>query len=245
MAFDPTNPLGSSDPRDLINNASIFDRYMTDSEEIVYDRFGQPRWTPQALHNLVINAKLQIDPTVAAAKEAVNSTAQSAIAEMEQTAAELGADINTKRYATYAGEGGMLSDPQNRDNVVGIVDGDPNGALNGWYVWNNTTNEWVRFAVQPVTTADFQALAAYLKAGQAAAITHSFEDANGFLIGEMTLDQVLRMQGGLDMANGRVMQGNGILELLDPNGFVAGRIGTSDSFLAGLPGAIPTPLASK
>lgn len=234
MAFDPTNPLGSSDPRDLINNASIFDRYMTDSEEIVYDRFGQPRWTPQALHNLVINAKLQIDPTVAAAKEAVNSTAQSAIAEMEQTAAELGADINTKRYATYAGEGGMLSDPQNRDNVVGIVDGDPNGALNGWYVWNNTTNEWVRFAVQPVTTADFQALAAYLKAGQAAAITHSFEDANGFLIGEMTLDQVLRMQGGLDMANGRVMQGNGILELLDPNGFVVGRIGTSDSFLGGL-----------
>ncbi|MBA6150152.1 hypothetical protein H4C15_22035, partial [Pseudomonas juntendi] len=176
MAYNTNNPLGSSDPRDLFDNASIFDKYMTGSDEIVYDRFNQPRWAPQAFHNLVINAKAQIDPAVAAAKAAVNTAADSAILEMEQTAAELGADINTKRYATYAGEGGMLSDPQNRDNVVGIVDGDPNGALNGWYVWNNTTNEWVRFAVQPVTTADFQALAAYLKAGQAAAITHSFED---------------------------------------------------------------------
>ncbi|MBF8773880.1 hypothetical protein [Pseudomonas fulva] len=234
MANNTRNPIPSSNPLDFIDNTENLDLGMNSTEETFLDRFGRPRNTYQAFHNLVINAKNQIDPTVDAAKQAVNSAAQAAIDEMEETAAELGADINTKRYTSYVGEGGMLSDPQSRDNVVGIVDGDPDGKLNGWYVWNNTTKAWVRFAVQPVTTADFQLLAAFIKASQTPAVTHSFEDANGFLIGEMTIDQVLRMQGGLDMANGRIMQGSGILELLDPNGFVAGRIGTTESFLGGL-----------
>lgn len=234
MAYNTNNPLPSGHPYDLDDNAHNLDLGMNSTEETFLDRFGRPRNTYQAFHNLVINAKNQIDPTVDAAKQAVNSAAQAAIDEMEETAAELGADINTKRYTTYAGEGGMLSDPQSRDNVVGIVDGDPDGKLNGWYVWNNSTKAWVRFAVQPVTTADFQALAAFIKASQASTVTHSFEDEHGFLIGEMTLGQVLRMQGGLDMTNGQVMQGNSGLEIFDANRFVMGRLGPVDSFLGGL-----------
>ena len=155
MAYNTNNPLGSSDPRDLFDNASIFDKYMTGSDEIVYDRFDQPRWAPQAFHNLVINAKAQIDPTVAAAKAAVNTAADSAILEMEQTAANLGSDLNNKRYASYAA---MNADPQTRDAVVAVVDGDPDINLDGWYGWNNTTKKWVRFVSQPARQSEVNSI---------------------------------------------------------------------------------------
>lgn len=146
MAYNTNNPLGSSDPRDLFDNSTNLDKGMNSTEETFLDRFGRPRNTYQAFHNLVINAKNQIDPTVAAAKQAVNSTAQAAIDEMEETAANLGDDLNNKRYASYAA---MSADPQTRDAVVAVVDGDPDINLDGWYGWNNTTKKWVRFQDQP------------------------------------------------------------------------------------------------
>jgi hypothetical protein len=173
MAYNTNNPLGSSDPRDLFDNASIFDKYMTDSEEIVYDRFHQPRWTPQALHNLIINAKLQIDPTVAAAKAAVNAARDegvqdigesvaavdaaetAAIAQMEATAADLGDDFNTLHKDTLAE---LQAVTPKYDGIVGIVGNDSDTTKNGWYQWNASAHVWVRLPNQPAMSAAVEAL---------------------------------------------------------------------------------------
>ncbi|GAI25551.1 unnamed protein product, partial [marine sediment metagenome] len=97
MAYNTNNPLGSSDPRDLFDNAGNFDQGMGSTEDTFLDRFGRQRYTWQAYHKLVIDAKAQIDPTVEAAQEAVNSTAAAAISQMEETAANLGDDLNNKQ----------------------------------------------------------------------------------------------------------------------------------------------------
>ncbi|MBF8765325.1 SGNH/GDSL hydrolase family protein [Pseudomonas putida] len=152
MANNTRNPIPSSNPLDFIDNSENLDLGMNSTEETFLDRFGRPRNTYQAFHNLVINAKNQIDPTVAAAKQAVNSTAQAAIGEMEETAANLGDDLNNKRYASY---NAMLADPQTRDAIVGVVDGDPDSNLNGWYSWDNQANKWIRFSDQPLLTSRF------------------------------------------------------------------------------------------
>lgn len=148
MANNTRNPIPSSNPLDFIDNSENLDLGMNSTEETFIDRLGRPRNTYQAFHNLVINAKNQIDPTVAAAKQAVNSTAQAAIGEMEETAANLGGDLNNKHYSTYAE---MAANPQTRDNVVGIVDSDPDKNLNGFYYWSAQQAEWIYFEDQPIT----------------------------------------------------------------------------------------------
>lgn len=168
MAYNTNNPLGSSDPRDLFDNSTNLDEGMNSTEETFLDRFGRPRNTYQAFHNLVINAKNEVGPTVAAAKSAVNAARDEGIqnigesvdavdaaeaeakADMLATAAALGDDLNNKRYAT---DEAMRADPQTRDGVVAVVDADPIPALNGWSSWNNTTKTWVRFANQPAMSA--------------------------------------------------------------------------------------------
>ncbi|WP_145256899.1 hypothetical protein [Pseudomonas sp. DE0157] len=169
MDYNTNNPLGSSDPRDLFDNAKHLDEGMNSTEETFLDRFGRPRNTYQAFHNLVINAKNEVGPTVAAAKSAVNAARDEGIqdigesvdavdaaeaeakADMLATAAALGDDLNNKRYASYAA---MNADPQTRDAVVAVVDGDPDANLNGWYSWNNNTKKWVRFTNQPARLLD-------------------------------------------------------------------------------------------
>ena len=153
MRYNTNNPAPSSDPRDFNDNSLALDEGMASLEDTFVDRFGRPRYTYQAFHNLVIDSKAQVAPTVAAAKAAVNSTADAAIEEMQETAANLGDDLNNKRYPTYAA---MLADPQTRDGVVGIVDGDPDLNLNGWYSWDSGSSHWLRFVDQPVlgSTAD-------------------------------------------------------------------------------------------
>lgn len=152
MAFNTNNPIPSSDPRDLSDNAGIFDLYINGTEERVNDRKGLPRWTPHAFNNLVVTAKAQIDPTVTAAKAAVNSARDDAIEEMQETAAALGDDLNNKRFGTYAQ---MVAAPQTREGVVAVVDADTDAAKNGWYYWNNTTKGWVYFVDQPLMSAAF------------------------------------------------------------------------------------------
>lgn len=146
MANNTLNPMPSNNPLDFFDNSENLDLGMNSTAETFLDRFGRPRNTYQAFHNLVINAKGQIDPTVAAAKSAVNSTAQAAIAQMEETAENLGDDLNNKHFDTYAE---MNQTPQTRDAVIAVVDGDPDTNLNGWYSWNNNTKKWVRFVDQP------------------------------------------------------------------------------------------------
>ncbi|ANC81012.1 hypothetical protein [Pseudomonas putida] len=166
MRYNTNNPAPSNDPRDLNDNAIGFDEGMVSLEETFTDRFGRQRYTWQAYHNLVIDAKAQIDPTVEAAQEAVNSTAAAAISQMEETAANLGDDLNNKHASTYAQ---LVAMPQTRDGVVGVVDADPDQSKNGWYYWNNNTKVWVYFQNQPVQT--IQLTAAELAATSASPVS--------------------------------------------------------------------------
>lgn len=147
MRYNTNNPAPSSDPRDFNDNSLALDEGMASLEDTFVDRFGRPRYTYQAFHNLVIDSKAQVAPTVAAAKAAVNSTADAAIEEMQETAATLGDDLNNKRYTSYSE---MNADPQTRGAVVAVVDGDQDPNLNGWYSWNNNAKTWVRFLDQPI-----------------------------------------------------------------------------------------------
>lgn len=241
MAYNTNNPLGSSDPRDLFDNAAIFDKYMTGSDEIVYDRFDQPRWAPQAFHNLVINAKAQIDPTVAAAKDAVNASRDAgiedieasvaavdaaeaaAISQMEETAANLGDDLNNKRYTSYAA---MNADPQTREAVVAVVDGDPDANLNGWYSWNNTEKTWVRFVDQPAIASAVADLIRAVAAGEAKA-AFTFTDAYDMVIAKLMTD------GSLDLIGAALANRNGGLSVTDENGFSLARFDGETSEFSG------------
>ena len=118
MANNTLNPMPSSNPLDFFDNSENLDLGMNSTAETFLDRFGRPRNTYQAFHNLVINAKNEVGPTVTAAKAAVNAARDegvqdigqsvaavdaaetTAIAHMEETAANLGDDLNNKRYTS-------------------------------------------------------------------------------------------------------------------------------------------------
>ncbi|WP_430491842.1 hypothetical protein [Pseudomonas fulva] len=165
MANNTRNPLGSSDPRDLFDNSSDFDEGMNSTADTFLDRFGRPRYTWNLYEKMTQNALDQVQETVDSAKgqvnaarddgiqnigqsvSAVDAAEESAIASMEETAANLGDDLNTKSFKTYSE---MLNSPQTRDGVVGIVDGDPDPNLNGWYQWSNSLQRWSRIDNQPL-----------------------------------------------------------------------------------------------
>lgn len=155
MRYNTNNPAPSNDPRDLNDNTIGFDEGMVSLEETFIDRFGRQRYTWQAYHNLVIDAKAQIDPTVEAAQETVNSTAAAAISQMEETAANLGDDLNNKYYATYAQ---MVADPQQRPNVTAVVGEDPTPSRNGQYYWKVDTSTWVYIPDQPARQSEVSAI---------------------------------------------------------------------------------------
>lgn len=151
MRYNTNNPAPSNDPRDLNDNTLILDELMNSLNETAKDRFERDRYTVQSFHNIVIDTKAQIEPTVSAAKQAVNSTADAAIEEMQETAATLGDNMNSKSYTEYSE---MLADPQSRDAVIGIVDGDPDPNLDGWYRWSEASQRWQRINQQPLVTAE-------------------------------------------------------------------------------------------
>ncbi|WP_060489589.1 hypothetical protein [Pseudomonas sp. NBRC 111121] len=155
MRYNTNNPAPSNDPRDLNDNALILDELMNSLEETAKDRFERDRYTVQAFHNIVIDAKAQIDPTVEAAKEAVNSTADAAIEEMQETAANLGDDFNTLHKDTLAELQAVIP---KYDGIVGIVGSDPDTTKNGWYQWDAGTHSWMRLADQPAMSATVEAL---------------------------------------------------------------------------------------
>lgn len=156
MANNTRNPLGSSDPRDLLDNSSDFDEGMNSTADTFLDRFGRPRYTWNLYEKMTQNALDQVQGTVDNAKQQVNDVASEAEASMRQTAKKLGDDLNNKRYASYSA---MNADPQTREAVVGIVDGDSDSNLNGWYSWNNSTKKWVRFKEQPASSSSVKQLA--------------------------------------------------------------------------------------
>jgi len=151
MAFNTGNPLGSSSPKDLSDNAHNLDIAMNGTALSFTDRFGVRRYSIARLNTLIATAIAEVDPTVAAAKTAVNSTRDAANAEMLQTAADLGGDLNNKYYSGPTAYEDMLADPQSRDAVVGIVDGNADHSKDGWWVWDLASNDWVYAENQQVS----------------------------------------------------------------------------------------------
>lgn len=150
MDYLTNNPIGSSDPRDLFDNAESFDQGMNSTADTFRNRRGQNLYTWSFFHRMTAGALAQINVTIGAAQTAVNQAATAAITEMEETAAALGDDLNNKRYDEYAD---MLADPQTRDAVVGVVDDDPDQSKNGWYYWSAVSKTWAYFVNQPVFTS--------------------------------------------------------------------------------------------
>lgn len=223
--YQTNNPVPSNDPRDLDDNSKIMDRQVTGTEEVVYDRLGQPRFTFQALHNLIVNAKNEIGPVVDAAKAAVTDAADDAEKQMLETAANLGSDLNNKRYATYAA---MLADPQNRDSVVAVVDADPDTNLNGFYSWDKATSKWVRFIDQPVMESLFRTVSQLIKSSQSQEVALQVEDELRFSLLK------LMSNGNLEMTKVGFRMIDGGLELSDENNFVLSRLGMQGSNINGL-----------
>ncbi|WP_286776386.1 MULTISPECIES: hypothetical protein [unclassified Pseudomonas] len=169
MAYNTHNPIPSSDPRDLFDNTTTIDLIINSGADRVPGRFGQMLYTWGFFHRLVETAVVQIDGVIANATSQVNARRDSGIAEinqsvaavdaaeaaakaeMEETAANLGNDLNNKSYAKYSE---MLADPQTRDSVVGIVDGDEDPNLDGWYRWSSASQRWQRIEQQPLVTAE-------------------------------------------------------------------------------------------
>lgn len=194
MAYNTHNPIPSSDPRDLFDNATTIDLIINSGADRVPGRFGQMLYTWGFFHRLVETAVVQIDGVIANATSQVNARRDSGIAEinqsvasvdaaeaaakaeMEETAANLGDDLNNKRYSSYAD---MQADPQTRDAVVGVVDGDPSLELNGWYSWSVQQSAWVRFKVQPANERKVEKLASKMPDRFSSDLSFCVVDADG------------------------------------------------------------------
>ncbi|GEM_PF-6341246 len=164
MANNTLNPVPSSDPRDLFDNATTIDLIINSGADRIPGRFGQMLYTWGYFHRLVERAVVQIDGVIANATSQVNARRDSGISEinqsvdavdaaeaaaktsMQSTAAALGADLNNKHASTYEQLAAM---PQTRDAVVAVVDADPDENKNGWYFWDNSNKIWVFFQNQP------------------------------------------------------------------------------------------------
>lgn len=137
------NPVPSVNPLDRQDNSEALDGVMNSNADTVKGRLGQNLSTAARFNRIVSSALSQVAQIVAT----VNSAADGAIEEMEATAAALGDDLNNKYYHKYSE---MVADPQVRDGVTAIVDGDPDSNLDGWYRWKAAGQQWQRIERQPL-----------------------------------------------------------------------------------------------
>ncbi|WP_313203348.1 hypothetical protein [Pseudomonas sp.] len=136
MAYNTNNPLGSSDPRDLLDNSTNFDQGMNSNADTFKGRFGQNLYTWAFFHRLAASGQAQINVIVGT----VNAAATDAIQQMEQTAAELGDDIGNKAFDTYAD---MLEYVPKYNGQLAWVQRDVTPSKNGFYQWSESTSTWV------------------------------------------------------------------------------------------------------
>lgn len=151
MAYNTNNPLPSGHPYDFDDNAHNLDLGMNSTADSFLDRFGRPRVTWQKFHNLTIAAENEIGATVTDAQERVNTAADSAIEDMEQTAADLGSDIGNKGFGTYAE---MLAYVPIYDGQLAWVQSDADLTKNGFYQWSADTSSWRKPSPQPALSTD-------------------------------------------------------------------------------------------
>ncbi|MBI6940356.1 hypothetical protein JET76_03285, partial [Pseudomonas putida] len=166
MAFNTQNPIPSSDPRDLFDNAATIDMIINSGEDRVPARFGQMLYTWGYFHRLVETAVVQIDGVIASATTQVNARRDSGIADinqsvadvvaaeadakadMLQTAADLGSDIGNKSFPTYTL---MQAYVPKYEGQLAWVQADPDPLKNGFYQWKTSSSAWVKVADQIIT----------------------------------------------------------------------------------------------
>ncbi|WP_049696601.1 SGNH/GDSL hydrolase family protein [Pseudomonas fulva] len=166
MANNTFNPIPSSDPRDLFDNAATIDMIINSGEDRVPARFGQMLYTWGYFHRLVETAVVQIDGVIANATSQVNARRDSGIAEisqsvaavdaaeaaakadMLQTAADLGSDIGNKSFATYTL---MQAYVPKYEGQLAWVQADTDPLKNGFYQWKTSSAAWVKVADQIIT----------------------------------------------------------------------------------------------
>lgn len=120
MTYNTGNPLGSTDPRDLYDNAENFDEAMNGLSNTYSDRFGNTRMT---LHGAITPAVGEVD----AAKV-------SAIASINEDVASVGGVVDWTN--TYLG--GKISSPATRNNGSALQNGD--------VYFNTSTNRMMAYA---------------------------------------------------------------------------------------------------
>ena len=82
MPYYTGNPVGSEDPRDLIDNAADLDRALTSTEATFQDRLGQTRLTFAGMSSAAGDATLAIQAA---------ERAESAAADVESNAEDIAA----------------------------------------------------------------------------------------------------------------------------------------------------------
>lgn len=149
MTYDTGNPVPSTDPRDLDDNAEVFDELMHSTASSVADRTGVQRKT---WHQVEIDASALVSPNVAslggltlAANKGLYATGPGALATFDlaaqgrtflaatTTAAQLTA-LGALAASVFAAAGFAASDPPLLTNMNSPV----SGGLNKWD--NLTTN---------------------------------------------------------------------------------------------------------
>ncbi|HDS1781200.1 TPA: hypothetical protein QEM49_005816, partial [Pseudomonas putida] len=85
MAYDTLNPLGSSDPRDLFDNASAADRLINSTADMIPNRFGQNLYTWSFFHRLTATALAQINVTIGSAQTAVDAARDAGIQNIQDS----------------------------------------------------------------------------------------------------------------------------------------------------------------
>lgn len=132
--FDTGNPLGSSDPRDLFDNARNTDDAVNGEGKTWTDRFGRTRVSMKGVEEAV--------PDAIAARDRAESAAEASVAASSAVPYNLLSELL------------MAPHPGPSEKAWAIVTNDPADGNNGYYSW--TGSEWVRSALQP---ASFSALA--------------------------------------------------------------------------------------
>lgn len=111
--------------------------------------------------------------------QAVDDAEAVALADMLETAANLGDNLNNKYYRGPTAHADMLADPQTRDAVTGIVDGDEDPLKDGWHAWDLAADDWVRFSDQPVRESQVGYITDVVRPSLIPGVSITFEDLKG------------------------------------------------------------------
>lgn len=111
MPYNTGNPVGSTDARDLADNAAVFDRMVNGGTQTVQDRLGNVRKTAKYIADKAVEVDAAVDAVEAAKTQAINVDIPAALAEMDEallTTAPIRAESAADR-AELARDAALLS----------------------------------------------------------------------------------------------------------------------------------------